>query len=347
MKETLSTIAGRLGVSISTVSRVLNGNADKFRISQKTRKRILAEARRCNYTPSFSIRTIMDKTSSTIGLLVPSLSNPYFAEMAGVIIQELKRRGYSTIVIDTMEDEKQFCEGLIQLSARHVNGIIAVPCGIDESYAEAIKRNIPIMLIDRYYKNSSLPHVTTNNYNGGRDATSILISNGHKRIACIQGVRSSEPNNERVKGYLDTMHKNNLDEFCKVAGNAFSIQNGYDEMKMLLEDPEPPTAVFALSNNITLGIIKAVREEGLHIPQDLSLISFDDFTYMDYMEPPITRVGQPVEDMAMLATKILLDQIENGATGANPQLKLSPTVIPGGSIAAPRDRCQEFLSTPS
>lgn len=340
MKENMSTIAARLGVSISTVSRVLSGNAEKYRICTKTRKLVLAEAARCDYIPAFSIRSIKTKTANSVGLLVPSLSNPYFAEMAGVIIQELKRKSFTVIVIDTMEDEKQFCEGLLQLATRGVDGIIAVPCGTDESYAETIAKNIPVILIDRYYKNSHLPFVTTNNYSGGKEATSLLLEYGHKRISCIQGVLSSEPNNERVRGYLNAMHQNGLDDFCDVVGNEFSIQNGYLETKLLLSRETPPTAIFALSNNITLGVIKAIREAGLKIPKDISLISFDDFPFMDYMEPPISRVSQPVNDMATLASRILLERIETGAAtknGAGSKLKLTPSIIQGASICTPTD----------
>ncbi|MBQ6097772.1 MAG: substrate-binding domain-containing protein, partial [Bacteroidales bacterium] len=166
---------------------------------------------------------------------------------------------------------------------------------------------------------------------GGFDATNLLISSGHRQIACIQGVRTSVPNNERVRGYRDAMKEAGLEEFELVAGNEFSIQNGYLETKLLLSGQNRPSAVFALSNNITLGVLKACREAGLKIPQDLSLMSFDNYAYMDYMEPPITRVSQPVEDMATLATKILFDRIDGLAPG-NSQLKLSPTIIRGESI---------------
>ena len=128
------------------------------------------------------------------------------------------------------------------------------------------------------------------------------------------------------------MEEAGLKEFEFVAGNEFSIQNGYLETKLLLSRHLKPTAIFALSNNISLGVIKATREAGLRIPEDLSLLSFDNYTYMDYMEPPLTRVGQPVEDMAILAAKILFDRIEGIAPGAT-QLRLSPTIIQGASVS--------------
>lgn len=332
MKESLSTIAERIGVSVTTVSRVLSGNAEKYRISKTTEARIRAEAERCNYAPSIVAQSLRKQQTRTVGLLTPSLANPYFAEMASVIISEVHKRGYTTIVIDTMEDEGNFDDGLTQLLARQVDGIIAVPCGQDEKLVSNINKSfVPVMLVDRYYEDSPLPFVSTNNYKGGFDATNLLISSGHRQIACIQGVRTSVPNNERVRGYRDAMKEAGLEEFELVAGNEFSIQNGYLETKLLLSGQNRPSAVFALSNNITLGVLKACREAGLKIPQDLSLMSFDNYAYMDYMEPPITRVGQPVEDMATLATKILFDRIDSLSPGTS-QLKLSPTIIRGESI---------------
>lgn len=332
MKENLSTIARRIGVSVTTVSRVLSGNAAKYRISADTARRVREEAERSNYAPSIVAQSLRKQQTRTVGLLTPSLANPYFAEMASVIISEVHKRGYTTIVIDTMEDEGNFADGLTQLIARQVDGIIAVPCGQDEKLVSDINKSfVPVMLVDRYYEDSPLPFVSTNNYKGGFDATNLLISSGHRQIACIQGVRTSVPNNERVRGYRDAMKEAGLEEFELVAGNEFSIQNGYLETKLLLSGQNRPSAVFALSNNITLGVLKACREAGLKIPLDLSLMSFDNYAYMDYMEPPITRVSQPVEDMATLATKILFDRIDGLSTGTS-QLRLSPTIIRGESI---------------
>ncbi|MBR5035177.1 MAG: LacI family DNA-binding transcriptional regulator, partial [Bacteroidales bacterium] len=120
MKESLSTIAERTGVSVTTVSRVLSGNAGKYRISKATEARIRAEAERCNYAPSLVAQSLRNRQTKTIGLLTPSLANPYFAEMSSVIISEVHHRGYTTIVIDTMENEGNFNEGLTQLVARQV-----------------------------------------------------------------------------------------------------------------------------------------------------------------------------------------------------------------------------------
>jgi len=317
---------------MTTISRVLSGNAVKYRICKKTADLIIAEARRCNYIPSALAQSLRTKKSKTIGLLLPSVSNPYFADMAHVIIAELDKSGYMTIVVDTMENETKMVDMAGMLAQRNVDGIIAVPCGDSPVALERIDHDIPVVLIDRYYPDTTLSFVTTNNYKGSYDATSLLISRGYHDIVCIQGEQSSTPNADRVKGFQEAMNDAGHGECATVVGNEFSSQNGYLETKLLLSRGERPRAIFTLSNTILLGSIKAIREVGLTIPDDIAVMSFDDNVYMDYMTPPITRVGQPVEDMASLATKILLDRIGNSQKKMTSQLRLLPTVLMGESI---------------
>lgn len=323
-------MAERLGCSTTTISRVLSGKAEKYRISEATVKAVLREARRCNYTPSATAQILRTKKSNTIGLLLPSVSNPYFADMASVIISELSDSNFTTIVVDTMESEQKLNESARSLISRQVDGLIAVPCGENGEEMEMLSGHTPLVLIDRYYENTSLPFVTTNNYQGGLDATKHLLSRGHSRITCIQGVQSSMPNKERVRGYCRAMEEAGLAENINIVGNEFSVQNGYLEAKLLMSREIRPTAIFALSNTIMLGALKAIREAGLSIPQDVALISFDNNLYMDYMTPSITRISQPVEDMSKLAVKILLDKL-NGESNCNSQLRLSPMMVAGES----------------
>ncbi len=330
MKETLSTMAERLGYSATTISRVLSGKAEKYRISPDTVNAVLREARRCNYSPSVAAQSLRTRRSNTIGLLLPSVANPYFADMASVIITELNSAGYTTIVVDTMESEQRLSESARSLISRQVDGILAVPCGEKGMDLEMLSAQIPVVLIDRYYEDTSLPYVTTNNYQGGLDATRHLLSRGHTRISCIQGVQSSMPNKERVRGYVKAMEDEGLAQDIDIIGNEFSVQNGYLETKLLMSRAQRPTAIFALSNTIMLGALKAIREAGLRIPEDVALISFDNNLYMDYMTPSITRISQPVEDMAKLAVKILLDKIK-GASNCGSQLRLSPIMVAGES----------------
>lgn len=179
MKTTLDTIAGNTGFAKSTISRVLNGKAGSSRISRQTVELIRREAERCGYTPNILAKNLRLHSSQTIGLLVPSIANPYFADIASVIISEARRLGYTTIVADTMENAEVQNSSVTTLLHRQVDGIIIVPCDDDPTFLEQTNSHcIPIILVDRYYETSELPYVVTNNFRGGYDATSSLYETG-------------------------------------------------------------------------------------------------------------------------------------------------------------------------
>ena len=332
-KTNLSTIASSTGYSVSTVSRVLNGKGATNRIPKEVCTKIKAEADRLGYTPNIIAKNLRMGKTQTIGLVVPYLSNPYFANIASVIIAEARNMGYTTIVSDSMESPDMERESIKALLSRKVDGLIVVPCGTEKEYLEQInERFVPIMLVDRYFEDSRLPYVVSNNFQGGLDATNILIRNGHKRIVCIQGPPAATPNKKRIEGYRKALRDARLQEYERIVGNEFSIQNGYLETKLLLNAKEKPTAIFALSNTIGLGTIKAIREAGLNIPEDISLISFDNNLYLDFTIPPITRIGQKVDEMGKLAIKLLYDCLINEKRITS-QIELSPEVILRDSVA--------------
>jgi len=331
MKETLSTIASRCGVSVTTASRVLSGNSEEYRISVDTARKVIEDARRCGYSKGVLLPRRKSSTK-TIGLLIPSLSNLYFATLANYIISQLGSMGYFVIIMDTREDEAIFEESLYKLIERNVEGIIATPCGHDPSLLEDIRsQGVPVVQVDRHFNTDSVPYVVTNNYKGAIDAMNVLLSYGHKNIMCIKGTEAS-PTNDRVHGYCDAMRQEGLEKFIQIVGNEFSIINGYVETKLMLQRPNRPTAIFCLSNNITLGALKALRESGVDVPRDVSLISFDSFVHMDYTNPSITRIAQPIEDMAMMSIKILLKEMNEGISSSVSQIMMSSTLVHGMSV---------------
>ena len=336
-KETLITIAERTGFSISTVSRVLNGKAQKYRIADQTVKTITEEARKCNYQPNLTAQSLRTKRTNTIGLMVPSIDNPFFANIANVVIHEARLYKYTVILIDSMENEKDEREGIDSLMSRNIDGIIIVPCGRDAHSLEEAATKTPIVLIDRYFPETTLPYVSTDNYLGSYNATRMLLESGHRKIRCIQGPPSSITTIERVRGYSEALQSYGIKDGGMVSGTDFSIQNGYVETKLALAGPEPPTAIFALSNTILLGTLKAVEEAGLNVPDDLSVISFDNYTYLDFLSPAITRVNQPIEEMGILAVKILLQALKNNEP-SHTQILLPPNIIVRNSVRLLQDR---------
>lgn len=331
-KESLITISKRTGYSISTVSRVLNGQAERYRISKKAVDIISTEAKRCNYTPSLLAKGLRTRKTNTLGLIILNIDNPYFSNISNIVIHQAKDHGYTVILVDSLENENDEKEAVRSLLSREVDGIIAVPCGQDPLFLEEVNKNsVPVVQIDRYYNNSALPYVSTNNYEGGRIATEYLLSRGHKKIACICGTPSAMPSQERVRGYIDVMKKAGLESEIFVSGEDFSVMNGYLETKLLLNSNHRPTAIFTLSNTILLGSMKAINESGLKVNEDISIISFDNNTYLDYLNPPITRIGQPTDEIGTLAVKIMLQRLE-GNRDLETKILLPPELIERNSV---------------
>ncbi len=308
-KTNIVDIANKSGFSITTVSRVLNGKAEKYRISKATQDKIKTIASELNYIPNEFARNLRTGYSKTIALIVPSLKNPFFAEMASVINLEARKHDYITLIGDSDDDINIEKEEIVQLTSRNIDGLIIVPCGEESDHIlKKQSDGLPIICIDRYFKDENLSYVSSNNYEGAYSATKYLIDHGHSNITCLQGVRHSIPSVERVKGFEDAMS-----DFCltsyTVTGDSFSEQNGYLETKILLQQKERPTAIFALSNTIAMGCLKALKEEKVRIPEDISIITFDDNPYLNFIEPPLTCVAQPVEDICKIAVKILFSKI--------------------------------------
>lgn len=332
-KETLVSIAQRAECSTSTVSRIINGSAAKYRISETTVARVMEEVRRSNYTPSILAKSLRTNRTHTIGLLIPGIENAFFATIAGVVIREARNQNFKVMVVDTQEDERYEQEGLSALLAHCVDGIVAAPCGKDaELFSGVRKHGIPLMFIDRYLPDAKeLSYVTTDNYNGAVMATEHLLANGHTRIACIQGTRHSMPVRDRVRGYTDTLRSNGLEDDIIVVGEDFSVQNGYLETKLMLTRDDCPTAIFALSNTILLGAVKAIHESGLRIPNDISLISFDDNILFNYLDPAITCIRQPTDEIGVLAIKLLIRSIREDIPEPS-RLHLPPLLVTRRSV---------------
>ena len=324
-KVNITEIAEKTQLSISTVSRVLSGKAEQYRIGKKSQQKIQDAAKELNYVPNHYAANLKSGKSDTIGLIVPSLNNPFFAGIASEINAEVRKFGYITIIGDSDEDLEIEKMELQQLMARNIEGLIIVPCGNQWQHIKSLyDQGLPIICIDRYFEELDIPYVSTDNYDGAYSATKHLIENGHSEIACIQGVQHSTPNRLRVKGFIDAMKESGIDNY-NVVGDDFTVQNGYLETKLLFQQNERPTAIFTLSNTIAMGCMKALKEENLRIPNDVSLITFDDHPYLDYLSTPLSCIAQPVSDISKIALKFLFSRIKNKDTKTN-QVLLKPTM---------------------
>lgn len=319
-KINIRDIAKATNLSVTTVSRVLNGKAKQFRISEKSQNLVIETAEALNYIPNQIAQYLQSGKTKTIALIIPSLINPFFSRIASNINAELQQMGYTTLIGDSNESCEIEREEIIQIISSNVEGILIAPCGDSKENLELIiKRNIQVVCIDRYAEGLEIPFVSTDNYQGAYNATQHLIKNGHTRIACIQGIQSSMPNKLRIKGFKAAMKEAGVHDY-HITGNAFSVQNGYAETLLLLHGKERPTAIFALSNTISLGCIKALKENNVKIPEDISIITFDNHPYLDFLSTPLTCVAQPIDAICKIAIRLLFDQM-------NDQLKDSSQIF--------------------
>lgn len=332
-KDTLLSISERTGFSISTVSRVLSGKGPQYRISQKTIDYIKEVAQSCNYTPNLIAQSLRTNRTNTIGLLVPNIDNPFFSTLAAVIINQFKSRGYNILLSDTMEHESNEIQAVESYVSRKVDGIIAVPVSGSPDYLEEVAKGIPVVLIDRYFENTTLPYVCTDNYYGGYMATEHLINKGYRNLLAIQGVPTSMPTKERLRGFQQAVADfSDSGVQAHVSGDSFSVENGYREVLAALQSGMKPDAVFAFSTTILLGVIKALREMKLRIPEDVALISFDNNKFLDYLDPAMTRIEQPVNTIGKLATDNIIRMVEGETNDKEAaQILIRPVLIEGRS----------------
>lgn len=312
-QKTMQNVAAKIGVSITTVSRVLSGQAQKYRISKQTADAVFKVAAEMGYVPDQVARGLRIRRTNTIGLIIPDISNPFFSTIARYIEINARKYGYSTILSDCQEDTQMEIESIHLLQSRKVDGLILCPIGEDSDHLRAIVNSgLPIVIVDRYFPELACSYVISDNYKGALEAVSYLIENNHHSIGCIQGRINTSVNINRVRGFRDAFKKSNipLDESL-IVGENFGKKDGYIGAKILLSRKTRPSAIFSASNLISLGAMRAILEEGLTIPDDISMISFDDQPYSDYLVTPMTTVAQQTSEIGQIAFTLLHSQMKS------------------------------------
>lgn len=326
MKEknvTIKSIGKSLGISVTTISRVLNGLGEQYRISKKTIDLVTTTADKLNYRPNNIAKGLRLKKSSTIGLIVPDITNTWFAQLALGIEKEARKHHYNIFLCNSNDDLKIEKKSIALLQSWMVDGIIIAPIGLEsEHLVKASKSGTPIVLIDRFFEGVDLPYISSNDYEGSLEATQYLIDNGHKRIACFQGIVGTSANNQRVNGYKQALKKNKIPfDPAWVMGADFGFNNGYTGAKKLIKNLSKTkiTAIISMGNQITLGVLKALKEEGVQIPNTLSIVSFDEQEYSDLLFTPLSTVSHMNENIGDLSLQMLLHQFENKNNKAKPK----------------------------
>jgi LacI family transcriptional regulator len=309
MSPTLSDIADDVGVSIMTVSRAL---ADRPGVAVETKQRVLEAARRLGYS-SPSARAATRASTSTIGVLVNNIGTEYISEIIDGISNILDVASYDIVIYNPYRLRRTPDDYVFDVSQRGVDGLLIAAANILQSidYLEQIcQQRFPIVFIDQRVAGSSIPYVTADNRQGAFDATRYLIQLGHRRIGFVAGPMNESPSGERMVGYRDALTQNGIpfDEGCVRYGD-FSRQSGYASARALLALDPRPTAIFASNDPMAFGAMKAIQQAGLRIPEDISVVGFDDIASSAETHPPLTTVRQPLREMGRLGAQILLDML--------------------------------------
>ncbi|GAA4714633.1 LacI family DNA-binding transcriptional regulator [Brevibacillus fulvus] len=306
MKPTIYDVAREAGVSIATVSKVINHQ----RVGKKTKEKVLKVMEELNYKPSVLASALTGKRTSTIGFLLPDIANPFVAGMARRVEDRAHERGYNLVICSTDSQEKKEAVYVSLLRQKSVDGfILAGGYKNVEVIAELIEEQVPVVLLAESYPHLSVNSVKVDDFMGGYEVTSHLISLGHTRIGILAEDASSS--RERIRGFRQAMQDKGLpvrEEFLVVSD---STEEGAEYLAgQMLDSPERPTAIFACNDLLAIRVILAARERQLRIPDDLSVAGFDNTLLSRSTDPPLTTVAQPILDMCSQAVDLLIEEIE-------------------------------------
>ena len=329
---TIKDIARETGLGIATISKYLNGG----NVREKNKVAIEAAIDKLGFTLNELARGFKTGKSRTIGVIMPELSNIFITSIITVVEDILRKNGYGVIICDCRTDEGQECEAVRFLIGKRVDGIINMPVSKDGKHLlPAIENNIPIILIDRMIPNlkGSVNAVLVDNVAASESAVKTLFDAGHKNIGIILGPQDVFTSQQRLLGYNQVLIRNLLQpDASRIIFSDYTVQGGYESMKKLLSDREL-TAVFVTNYEMTLGAIIAINELGIKIPDQISFIGFDNLHLSKVIQPQLTIITQPLEEIGQHAAKILISKLSEDESGSEAKVvTLSTGILMGESV---------------
>lgn len=303
-------VAKAAAVSLATVSAAVNSSAP---VSAELRGRIQKAIKKVGYKTNSIARSLKTGTTSTIGLMVADITNPFFTTVIHTIQEVAHRNGYSVMLCCSDEDPAKEATHLQLLADRMVDGFIVATAGETAELRGLITQGrSPVILIDRLVDGLETDAVVIDNVAATRDAVHHLIAAGHRRIGLITGRRSLSTGRERYEGYRRALDEAGFTFEPALVGSAhFGADDGYQAAKRLLTVEERPTAIFACNNLSGLGLMRAIHDAGLRCPDDVAVACFDDFDWAEVFHPRLTTVAQPTQAIGMQAMMMLLERMKD------------------------------------
>jgi LacI family transcriptional regulator len=307
---TIRDVARASHVSIATVSRVFN---DSARVSEATRRRVLAAAERVSYWPNATARSLITNRTHTIGVLLPDLHGEFFSEVIRGIDLAARAQGFTLLVSRSSSRADELKLAVRSMRGRVDGTIIMAPDLDDSSVLAHCTGHVPVVLVNPEIHVADCATLSFDNLGGARSITRHLIAHGHRRIATIHGPLHNIDARQRIEGYRAALEEAGIprEPDLEIPG-AFTERSGYDAAEVLVAMKPRPTAVFVANDHMAVGLMGALHDFGLQIPGDIALAGFDDIPMARYLTPPLTTVHLDVEELGSRAMQILLDHDENG-----------------------------------
>ncbi len=307
---TMREVADKAGVSSATVSHVIN---DTRYVSEAVRQKVLAAMEEMGYSPNVLARSLRMGKTNTIGLILPDSSNPFFAEIGRTIEATAFKRGFNVILCNTEGNIEKEYFYLDILSKKQVDGVIFVATGDSPNSLHLLEKNrLPFVLVDREVKDFIGNMVVTDNYRGGYIATEHAVKLGHKKIAFITGPSNVTPSFQRKLGYLDVLKDNSIEYKPELTYKGdFHPESGRLATHYFLDLQNPPTVIIASNDLEAIGVIRGVFECGKKVPDDVSVIGFDNIELASYVTPRLTTINQPKVEIAETAMTLLINTMTN------------------------------------
>ena len=312
LKVTIIDVAAEAGVSVGTASRVINND---IHVAPQTRERVSDVMSRLGFVPNRQARSLAGGKTNTIGVLVPDLSTSYIGEIIHGIDTELALSQLDLMLFTTHRAAVKEANYVANMVKGMVDGLLMVlPRNPDDYTGTLTKRNFPFVLIDHQGNGEPCPAVGSTNWQGAYNATEYLIKLGHTRIGFITGSMDLGAATDRLEGYKSALRIHHITEDPQlIYQGTFFQPDGYAGACALLDIENPATAIFASNDAMAMGAMDAVRSRGLRIPEDVSIVGFDDVPQAAWVRPALTTVHQPLEQMGRVATQMLLDRLKNPA----------------------------------
>ncbi|AMG56920.1 transcriptional regulator RbsR [Pantoea vagans] len=324
-------VARLAGVSTSTVSHVINKN--RF-VSEGVREKVEQAIRHLNYAPSALARSLKINQTHTIGMLLTTSSNPFYAEVVRGVEESCYQRGYSLILCNTAGDEERMNRSLETLMQKRVDGLLIMCTESHLPSVDILNRypSIPAVMMDWAPFEGRGDIIQDNALLGGELATQHLIDSGYTRIACIAGPQDKTPARMRLEGYRNAMTKSGLEILPGYIVNGdFEFQGGYNGMVELLALERQPEAVFTSNDAMAVGVYHALYQAGMQVPQQMAVMGYDDIELARYLTPPLTTIHQPKDALGELAIDTLIHRLSD-PDASQQTLVLTPELVVRGSV---------------